>query len=122
MHNNISLAVQSSDGDRITEYFISLLGVRQGDNLSPTLFNIFVNDIPKIFDYTCDPAIFGDISINCLMYGDDLLILSETNLGLQNYMNKLSSYCNQWGLSVNTAKTKFMISKSIFVQISWNRI
>ena len=42
----------------------------------------------------------------------DLLILSETNLGLQNSMNKLSSYCNQWGLSVNTAKTKFMISKS----------
>ena len=112
MYNNISLAVQSSDGDRITEYFISLLGVRQGDNLSPTLFNIFVNDIPKIFDYTCDPAIFGDISINCLMYADDLLILSETNLGLQNSMNKLSSYCNQWGLSVNTAKTKFMISKS----------
>ena len=36
MNNNISLAVQSSDGDRITEYFISLLGVRQGDNLSPT--------------------------------------------------------------------------------------
>ena len=28
-------------------------------------------------------------------------------------MNKLSSYSNQWGLSVNTSKkTKFMISKS----------
>ena len=79
MYNNISLTIQSSDGERISPYFISLLGVRQGDNLSPTLFNIFVNDLPKIFDETCDHAIFGDIHLKCMMYADDLLILSESN-------------------------------------------
>jgi hypothetical protein len=112
MYNNISLTIQSSDGERISPYFISLLGVRQGDNLSPTLFNIFVNDLPKIFDETCDHAIFGDIHLKCMMYADDLLILSESNLGLQEAMNRLHGYCSQWGLTVNTKKTKFMVTKS----------
>lgn len=112
MYNNITLTIQSSDGEKISPYFTSLLGVRQGDNLSPTLFNIFVNDLSNIFDETCEPAIFGDMHLKCMMYADDLLILSETNLGLQKAMNSLNGYCSQWGLTVNTKKTKFMVTKS----------
>ena len=108
MYSNISLSVQSGDAMRITEYFKSIIGVRQGDNLSPTLFNIFVNDLPKIFDSSCKPAVFGDMAINCMMYADDLIILSETNQGLQESMNRLHKYCEKWGIRVNTKKTKFM--------------
>ncbi len=71
-----------------------------------------------MFNDTCDPAIFGDISINCMMYADDLLILSQTNLGLQESMNKLQTYCNQWGLTVNTSKTKFILTKSKISYVS----
>ena len=54
----------------------------------------------------------GNVHINCMMYADDLLILSETNSGLQNDMDELNKYCNAWGLAVNTNKTKFMVAKS----------
>ena len=76
-------------------YFMSLLGVRQGDNLSPTLFNIFVNDLPSIFD--CNPARVGNMNINCMMYADDLIIMSESYEGLQESFNRLEKYCKQCG-------------------------
>ena len=42
-----------------------------------------------------------------MMYADDLIILSETNQGLQRSMDKLSHY-----LTVNINKTKCMVAKS----------
>jgi hypothetical protein len=40
---------------------------------------------------------------------DDLVILSESQAGLQNSLNKLEKYCYKWQLTVNTNKTKIMI-------------
>ena len=63
----------------LTASFTPLVGVRQGCNpVSPTLFNIFVNDIVDIFVSTCDPLIMGECKINCLLYADDLILLSES--------------------------------------------
>ena len=111
MYCNTKVAVQDGNGLNISPFFNSLVGVRQGDNLSPTLFNIFVNDIPKLFDSSCAPASFGNIAIKCLMYADDLIVISESYSGLQNAMDKLEDYCTSWSLRVNVAKTKCMITK-----------
>ena len=44
--------------------FIDLnLRVRQGDNLNPALFKIFINDLPKYLDGTKDPADLGDLTV-----------------------------------------------------------
>ena len=45
MYNNIKSCV-SHDG-QLSDYFISVNGVRQGENLSPFLFALFINDIEK---------------------------------------------------------------------------
>ena len=81
----------------------------------PTLFNIFINDIPNIFDDNCNPARVGNMKINCMMYADDLIVISESHKGLQESMNKLEKYCEQWGITVNVSKTKYMISNSKYL-------
>ena len=43
------------------------------------------------------------------MYADDVVILSESALGLQEKLKKLEAYCADWGLNVNIDKTKVMI-------------
>ena len=110
MYSNNMSSVRS--GNYITPQFECQAGVRQGDSLSPTLFNIYVNDICNLFDQTCQPAYLQDYSLNCLFYADDLILISRSHEGLQNCLNRLAEYCNTWHLAVNLGKSKVMVIDS----------
>ena len=60
----------------------------------------------KIFENICDPITINNIKLSCLMYADDIVLISESAKGLQNCLNKLSNYCDIWNLSVNIDKYK----------------
>ena len=85
MHENTLLSVKVNN-IYLTDTFQSFVGVRQGDNLKPTLFKLFINDIPNIFDDSCSPVSFLTRKLHCLLYADDLVLLSESpaHKGLQN--------------------------------------
>ncbi len=94
----------------ISDIGISAKGVKQGDSLSPLLFNVFVNDIDTIFDPDLTyPVSLETTKLNCLMYAGDLLLLLETKEGLKSCLDSLEIYCNNWKLKINTEKTKVMI-------------
>jgi hypothetical protein len=96
-------------GDALSQSITSTVGVKQGCVLSPLLFNIFVSDLPIIFKEDCDPITLHDTEISCLMFADDLVLVSRTRSGLQSALNYLHSYCTKWGLVVNLSKTKVLI-------------
>ena len=61
--------------------------------LSPTLLRFYLSDLPsKLLNTTASSAdiTLGEKSINCLLYADDLVILSRSAKGLQNILNKIS--------------------------------
>ena len=66
----------------LTDWFETESGVKQGDNLSPTLFSIYIDDLAKeIKDLNLGLKV-GDEIISILLYTDDMVLVSdnETNL------------------------------------------
>ena len=96
-------------GDKFSPTFSTNRGVRQGCVLSPLLFNIFLSDIQNIFDECGHNPKINDTEISCLIWADDILILSETEKGLQAKLDNLAKYCKKNKLEVNTDKTKAMV-------------
>ena len=107
MYENNEICVKFED--QITDFFMPNVGVKQGDNLSSTLFNIYVNNLASQFNNTRDPVTIGNSKISCLLYADDLVLLSETPIGLQNSLNIVSNYCQLWKLEINHEKSKILI-------------
>ena len=96
--------------DKCSESFKPNKGVRQGCVLSPLLFNIYLADLQKYLDNCGDNAkIDENKEISCLIWADDILILSESEVGLQKKLDALKIYCLNNELTVNTEKTKCMI-------------
>ncbi len=108
MYSKSKACLKISNG--LTEYVDTNIGVKQGCVISPTLFNLFLNDIPEIFDHELsDPVKLYEMVLKCLMYADDIALMSTSVRGLQHCLDKLNSYCKKWGLQINAKKTKVVV-------------
>ena len=76
----------------VTGEFPSIKGVKQGCVLIHIPFNLFMNDLPGYFNNACKTIIVNNEQINCLMYADDVLLLSESKEGLSECLDKLFAY------------------------------
>ena len=108
MYNQLECRVKLSG--ELSSSFKSHIGTRQGCPLSATLYNIYTNDLPKILkNNKCKPVKLNKTSLNCLMYADDIVVLSETSDGLQKALKLIDQFCCRWRLKINTDKSKVMI-------------
>ena len=110
---------------KMSDYFTCNVGVRQGENLSPLLFAIYLNDFESydsihykgldtlsddITYHLSDPDLEVFLRLHVLLYADDtIIVMAETPEQLQKALNAVSDYCSQWNLTVNTSKTKIVI-------------
>ena len=96
----------------MSDYFESLVGLKQGCLISPSCFNIFIAELTrKINLYSRNGIQFSpnDPIIHHLMYADDNVLISETPVGLQQKLNTLYQQCQRLGLVVNLNKTKIIV-------------
>ena len=98
-------------GDKIADTFHINQGVRQGCILSPTLFNIFLADLPSQLQKNNDmnPQTSEVEDVDCIIWADDLLLISKSEEGLNYTFSNLHQYTLENGIQVNLEKTKCMI-------------
>lgn len=118
MYNGIKSKVKLND--ETSPFFFCNLGVRQGENLSPFLFSMYINDIENFLNEknvnglsSITNDLEEELLVYCklfiLFYADDTVILTESAQDLQHALDEFCIYCKYWKLTVNVKKTKVMI-------------
>lgn len=79
------------------------VGVKQGDPLSPLLFNLIIDGLLRSLPNHIAARI-DETPINALAFADDLVLAASTKEGLQELLNNASTYLHSCGLSLNPAK------------------
>lgn len=115
MYSSIKSCVARNN--KQSTYFQCCEGVRQGENLSPMLFALYLNDLESYLQnqscngisLTLDDEIDLTLKLFVLLYADDTILLSLNKDDLQLQLNAFSKYCNEWKLKINIEKTKVVI-------------
>jgi len=110
LYADVPVSVKTRQG--LTPTFQSLMGVKQGCPLSPTLFGLYIDDFEKVV-LERSLGLFlpglGGTPAPPLLYADDLALMSLTVDGLQRQLWILEEYADRWGLTVNIKKTKVVV-------------
>ena len=118
MYNNAKSYIRNNNFNG--EMFNCEIGVRQGENLSPLLFALYLNDLQEFLSHaynglqtvseqteTADTITY--LKLFVILYANYTVILAESIPELQAALNGMNHYCVIWKLKINTMKTKVVI-------------
>ena len=96
-------------------------GVKQGDPMSPTLFNAIVDmilgEVDRSIGITGDAA--SKIKCNYIAFVDDLLLMSTTDIGMQMLLMQLEGAMAKVGLVMNANKCASMSTEINIARKLW---
>ena len=99
-------------GGKLTDYIQCTSGVKQGDVCSPILFSIFINEITnEVVRHGRHGIQFNNdlIELLILLLADDVVLMSETVIGLQTQLNCLFRAATRLQLNVNLSKSNIIV-------------
>jgi hypothetical protein len=109
-------AMPSADSSIAHGFIRETWGVKPDCPLSPQLFGLYVDPLEKeLLTEDATDKIDGDclslagVQVPCLLFADDLVLLSSTRAGLQAMLGALEPFSRRMGLTVNRGKTKVVV-------------
>jgi hypothetical protein len=110
MYENVKARVRC--GAKFTDYINCTSGVEQRDVCSPVLFSLFINELALdiINNGRHGVSLSNDIvQLLLLLFADDMILLSETVIGLQTQLNSLCRAASRLQLKVNMNKSNIVV-------------
>lgn len=84
-------------------------GVNQGGTLSPSLFRKYLTDLGDYLSTHAGILLNDDEMIAHMLWADDLVLFSDSHIGMQKQLNGLMNFCRKNRMIVNEMKTKIMV-------------
>ena len=95
-------------GDEVTKALFMTQGVKQGCNLSPMLFNLFLVDmINKVHEMKLGIKLGSDI-ITIISYADDIIAFTKNIDDLKLVIECITEECRKINMSVSITKSKIL--------------
>ena len=109
LYTDVSCCVKIGLNSHLTEWFSVNSGLRQGCLVSPTLFNLYINDLGIQIKQECAGISLDNGEKICLLaYADDIVLLAEREDDLQHMLTLLERWCKDWDISINTKKSQIV--------------
>ena len=104
-----NLAYSIKSNGFVSVAFSTTIGLKQGDVLSPLLFNFYIYDLISHFNESCSPVTMGDLRVSSLQFADDVLVLAGTETGFLQALRCFDGFCEKMQLRINPAKTRIVV-------------
>lgn len=98
-------------GNNYSEEFETTVGLKQGDVLSPIVFNVTLEEVVRKVQETAKGVSFNGQMHALLAYADDVVILGLNEEDIKTTTEDLITSAMNMGLMINEGKTKYMIVK-----------
>lgn len=103
MHSYENSSTKLSCGDWTSREIHPTCGVKQGDPLSPMIFNLVIDGLFKGIPDEIGVEVDG-VRTNAFAFADDFVLVASSSAGLQESINKTAEYLLKCGLRVNAGK------------------
>ena len=108
MYNSVKARIRC--GNALTDKVNCTLGVKQGDICSPVLFSLFINELAlEVIRRGRHGINLEDFELFILLLADDVVLLSESIVGLQTQLDSLAYASNSLRLRVNMGKSNIIV-------------
>ena len=102
IYNNITSLIRL---DKESNKFPIQKGVRQGDTLSPKLFNAGLEQVFRKLNWDNKGITINGEKLNHLRFADDIVLIANNGEEAENMLNELNQESNKLGMKINMKNT-----------------